>query len=100
MTATKVISDRFKVSGLLAGRLKEHQVSVPAVLRRAGLPAGFFQQEKIYVSTAELFALWRAIGETSADPAIGLKLGAEPRFERYQPTAIAAVCSRTFRDAL
>jgi hypothetical protein len=49
MTATKVISDRFKVSGLLAGRLKEHQISVPAVLRRAGLPAGFFQQEKIYV---------------------------------------------------
>ena len=100
MTATKVVSDRFKVSSLLAGRLKEHQVSVPAVLRRAGLPAGFFQQEKIYVSTAELFALWRAIGETSTDPAIGLKLGAEPRFERYQPTAIAAVCSRTFRDAL
>src|SRR6266568_8790957 len=100
MTATKVISDRFKVSSLLAGRLKEHQVSVPAVLRRAGLPAGFFQQEKIYVTTAELFALWRAIGETSPDRAIGLKLGAEPRFERYQPTAIAAVCSRTFRDAL
>jgi AraC-like DNA-binding protein len=64
------------------------------------LPAGFFQQEKIYVTTDELFALWRAIGETSADPAIGLKLGAEPRFERYQPSAIAAVCSRSFRDAL
>ena len=69
MTVTKVISDRFKVSGLLAGRLKELQVSVPAVLRRAGLPAGFFQQEKIYVTTAELFARWRAIGETSTDPA-------------------------------
>ena len=100
MTATKVISDRFKVSSLLAGRLKEHQVSVAAVLRRAGLPAGFFQQDKIYITTAELFALWRSIGETSTDPAIGLRLGAEPRFERYQPTAIAAVCSRTFRDAL
>lgn len=100
MTATRVVSDRFKVSSLMARRLEEHHVSVPAVLRRAGLPAGFFQQEKIYVTTAELFALWRAIGETSSDPAIGLKLGAEPRFERYQPTAIAAVCSRTFRDAL
>src|SRR5512133_1749131 len=100
MTATKVISDRFKVSSLLARRLGEHKVSLPAVLSRAGLPAGFFQQEKIYVTTAELFALWRAIGETSADPAIGLKLGAEPRFERYQPTAIAAVCSHSFRDAL
>jgi AraC-like DNA-binding protein len=100
MTATKVTSDRFKVPALWATRLREHQVSVPDVLRRAGLPAGFFQQEKIYVTTAELFALWRAIGETSKDPAIGLKLGTEPRFERYQPTAIAAVCSRSFRDAL
>src|SRR5512140_1594166 len=100
MTATKVTNDRFKVSSLLAMRLKEHGVSVPAVLSRAGLPSGLFQQEKIYVTTAELFALWRAIGETSSDPAIGLKLGAEPRFERYQPSAIAAVCSRSFRDAL
>jgi AraC-like DNA-binding protein len=94
------MSDRFKVSNLLARRLGEHQVSLPALLRRAGLPAGFFQQEKIYVTTAELFALWRAIGETSADPGIGLKLGAEPRLERYDATAIAAVCSQSFRDAL
>ncbi len=88
MTVTKVISDRFKVPSLWATRLREHQVSVPDVLRRAGLPVSFFQQEKIYVTTAELFAFWRAIGETSHDPAIGLKLGTEPRFERYQPTAI------------
>ena len=94
------MNDRFKVSSLLARRLGEHQVPLPAILRRAGLPAGFFQQEKIHVTTAELFALWRAIGETSGDPGIGLKLGAEPRFERYQPSAIAAVCSRSFRDAL
>jgi AraC-like DNA-binding protein len=99
-TKVKVIGDRFKVSSLLARRLGEHEVSLPAVLRRAGLPAGFFQQDKIYITTAELFALWRAIGETSTDPAIGLKLGTEPRFERYHPAAIAAVCSRSFRDAL
>jgi aryl-alcohol dehydrogenase-like predicted oxidoreductase len=73
------MSNQFRVSNLLAWRLGERQVSLPALLRRAGLPAGFFQQEKIYVTTAELFALWRGIGETSADPGIGLKLGAEPR---------------------
>ncbi len=100
MTATKVIADRLKLSRLWPTRLREHQIPVPAVLRRAGLPAGLFQQEKIYVTTAELFAFWRAVGETSAEPGIGLKLGAEPRFERYQPSAIAAVCSRSFRDAL
>jgi AraC-like DNA-binding protein len=64
------------------------------------LPPGFFQQEKVYATTAELFALWRAIGEMSPVPGIGLKLGAEQRLEHYNPTAIAAVCSRSFRDAL
>ena len=94
------MSNQFKVSNLWAQRLQEHRISLPAVLRRAGLPAGFFQQEKIYVTTAELFALWRAVGETSGDPAIGLKLGSEARLERYDPAAIAAVCSRSFRDAV
>ena len=94
------MSNQFKVSKLWAQRLQEHHISLPAVLRRAGLPGGFFQQEKIYVTTAELFALWSAVGEMSGDPVIGLKLGAEARLERYDPAAIAAVCSRSFRDAV
>src|SRR5207302_7899622 len=49
---------------------------------------------------AELFALWRAVGEMTSDPAIGLRLGAETRFERSHPAAIAVMCSRTFADAL
>ena len=100
MSIPKVMSDRFKVSKLLAGRLRERQISVAAVLRHAALPAHFLEQEKIYASTSELFALWKAIGEVSGDPAIGLKLGSEPRFERYDPSEIAAVCSRSYRDAL
>ena len=94
------MTDRFRISSLLAPGLAEHKLALPALLRQAGLPAGFFHQEKIYATTAELFALWRAIAETSADPGIGLKFGAEPRLERYHPTAIAAVCSRSLRDAL
>jgi AraC-like DNA-binding protein len=100
MSATKVMSDRFKVSKLLAGRLRECRISVTAVLRHAALPAHFLEQEKIYASTSELFALWKAIGEVSGDPAIGFKLGSEPRFERYDASEIAAVCSRSYRDAL
>src|SRR2546426_1898101 len=94
------MSNQFKVSKLWAQRVQEHRIALPAVLRRAGLPAVFFQQEKIYVTTSELFALWRAVGEMSGDPVIGLKLGAEARLERYDPAAIAAVCSRSFRDAV
>jgi AraC-like DNA-binding protein len=57
-------------------------------------------QEKALVSTEELFAFYRAISELSQDPGIGLKLGTEDRVERYDPIAIAALCTRTFRDAI
>jgi AraC-like DNA-binding protein len=96
----KHMTDRFRIASNLAQRLKEQKVPLGTLLHTAGLPSGFFQQEKIQVNTAELFALWRAVGEVSADPAIGLKMGTETRLERYQPTSIAAVCSKTFADAV
>ncbi len=66
------MSDRFKVSKLLAGRLRERQISVAAVLRHAALPGHFLEQEKIYASTSELFALWKAICVVSGFSLIGL----------------------------
>jgi AraC-like DNA-binding protein len=69
-------------------------------LRCAGLPIGLFSQDKILLTTEEFFALYRGIAEVSRDPAIGLKLGTEDRMERYDPIAIAAVCIRSFRDAV
>jgi len=69
-------------------------------LRQAGLPMGLFDQEKIFVTTEELFALYRGISEVSHDPAIGLKMAIEERVERYDPVSIAALYAKTFRDAL
>lgn len=94
------MADRFRVPGALARRLEELGVSPAAVLRQADLPAALLEQSKILVSTEEMFALYRAIHQVSGDPAIGLKLGSEERVERYSPTAIAALYSRSFRDAL
>lgn len=94
------MNQHFRISNLLAARLAEQGLLLPALLRLAGLPAGFFEQERILATTAELFALYRAIGEMSPDPGIGLKLGVEERIERYHPTAVVAVCSRSYRDAL
>jgi AraC-like DNA-binding protein len=91
---------QFRISGLLPERLTGHGLALPDLLRLAGLPPGFFHRPKIYATTDELFSLWRAVGEMSPDPAIGLRLGAESRVERYEPAAIAAVCSRSFGDAL
>ncbi|HYY26823.1 MAG TPA: AraC family transcriptional regulator ligand-binding domain-containing protein [Chthoniobacterales bacterium] len=94
------MSDRFRVSSFLARQLQEQNISPSMVLRRAGLPLGLFQQDKILVTTEELFSLWRAIGETSNEPAVGLKLGAEWQAERYDPGTIAALHSRSFGDGL
>lgn len=94
------MSDRFQITRAWAERFVQEKIGVPALLRRAGLPATLFQQEKIYITTAELFALWRTVAEMIPDPDFGLKLGTELRFERSHPVAIAGVCSRSFGDAL
>jgi len=94
------MTDRFRLSSTWAQRFADHQIAVTALLRHAGLPTGLFKQEKVHVTTAELFALWRSVSEMSSDPAIGLKLGTEPRFERNHPSAIAVICSRSLGDAL
>ncbi|MBL7952395.1 MAG: AraC family transcriptional regulator ligand-binding domain-containing protein [Flavobacteriales bacterium] len=94
------MTDRFRIGSELGRRLKEQRIALDPLLRQAGLSPSFFEQEKITVSTAELFALWRAVGEISVDPSIGITMGSDMRVERLQPTAIAAVCSRTFGDAV
>src|SRR5262245_6063579 len=97
---SRATTSRFRVATTLARKLQELGVSPADVLREAGLPAGLFDQEKIFVTTEELFALYRGLGQASHDPAIGLKLGTEPRIERYDPIAIAAVSAQSLRDAL
>ncbi|PYS07846.1 MAG: AraC family transcriptional regulator, partial [Acidobacteria bacterium] len=70
------------------------------MLRQAGLPLGLFQQSKIFLTTDEMFALYNAIEEISGDPGIGLKLGGDERPEHYSAIAIAALYTRSFRDAM
>lgn len=90
----------FRVSTTLPRKLEELGVPPALVLRHAGLPPGLFDEEKIQVSTEELFALYRGLAEASGDPAIGLRLGAEDRVERYDPITLAALSARSLRDAL
>jgi len=85
---------------MLSRRLESAGLSPAAVLRRAGLPVGLFNQDRTLLTTEEFFAVYRATAEISGDPAIGLKLGTEDRMERYDPIAIAAVCTRSLRDAI
>jgi len=94
------MNKHFRVPGRLALKLEELGVRISAVLRRAGLPQDLFDQTRVLVNTDELFALWRALGEVSTDPAIGLKLGIETRTERFHPSAIAALSTESFGAAI
>lgn len=90
----------FRVTQRLGLKLAEFEISIPAVLRRAGLPQDLFDQKRILVSTEELFALWTAIGSVSSDPLIGLRLGIETKTERFHPMGIAALSRENFAAAV
>ena len=52
------------------------------------------------LNTEELFALWRAVGEVSTDPSIGLLLGTETKTEQFHPIGLAALSSENFGSAI
>jgi len=89
----------FRVPGRLAIKLAELGVSVPTLLRKAGLPRDLFEQTRVLVSTSELFVLWRAIENVSSDPLVGIKLGIETKTERFHPMAIAALSTENLVTA-
>jgi AraC-like DNA-binding protein len=94
------MSKHFRVSSRLPAKLQDESVSVSAVLRRAGLSEDLFSQTRVLLTTEELFALWRAIGDLSSDPAIGLRLGTETKPEHFDPIALAALSTGSFGEAM
>jgi AraC-like DNA-binding protein len=94
------MNKHFRVSGSTLSKLEELGVSASAVLRRAGLPQGFINEPRVLLKTEELFALWRAIGEVSTSPTIGLMLGAETKIEHFSPSGLAALSTENFGAAV
>ena len=87
------MNKHFRFSGINFTKLEELGVRPSAILRRAGLPHSFLGQPRVLLNTGELFALWRAIGEVSTNPAIGLLLGTENQTARFHPISLAALSS-------
>jgi AraC-like DNA-binding protein len=94
------MNKHFRVSGSIFLKLEELGVRASAVLRRAGLPQAFLDQPRVLLKTEELFALWRAIGEVSTNPALGLLLGTETKTERFHPVGLAALSTENFGAAV
>jgi len=94
------MSKHFRIPGRLPARLQESGIRVSALLQNAGLPPGLFDQPRITVTTEELFALWRGIGQASTNPAIGLELGTETKPEHFDPIALVALSTGSFGEAM
>jgi len=94
------VVDLFRIPSVFSLWLEDVGVSPGAVLQRAALQPGLFSQDKAWVDTHQFFAVWEAITDLSADPAIGLRIGTLKRIERYDPVLISALSARSFRDAM
>jgi AraC-like DNA-binding protein len=70
------------------------------VLRQARLPVTIYDGTKNLVTTAQFFAICRAVGELIPDPTVGLKLGSQINTDLLPPSILAAHYARDYRDAL
>jgi len=94
------MNKHFRFSGGTFSKLEESGASASAVLRKAGLPQRYLSEARVLLKTEELFALWRAVGEVSVNPAIGLQLGTETKTERFSPSGLAALSTENFGAAV
>jgi len=94
------VPDKFKAANAFWRGLKKIGLTPAAVLRQSRLPVSLYDGEKNLVTTAQFFALWRAVGELNPDPAAGLKLASELEPEHYHPGTLAALHARDYRDAI
>jgi len=91
---------RFRLSRPLLTRLEELGISPDTVFGRAGIPLALIREDRLLVTTEQLFAFWSAVAEISRNPLVGLVLGSEHRVERYDPIAMASISASSYRDAV
>ena len=75
-------------------------VDIDAVLRRAQLPRSRFRSGKPQGTTAEFFALWRAVEEIGAEADLGLRLGVETLTAYQDVSTLAVLHSATLGEGL
>jgi hypothetical protein len=88
------VPDRFKAANAFWIGLAKIGLTPAAVLTHARLPLTVYDGKKNFVTTAQFFALWRAVGELSADPAAGLKIATQIDVGNRPPSTMAAYYAR------
>lgn len=75
-------------------------VSPANVLRRASLPGDLLARERVTLTQADYFRLWRGVEEEIADPTLPLRIGETIKAESFDPPIFAALCSPDLNTAL
>ena len=84
----------------LFDRLRRAGLDVDAILRRARLPRSRFSVPKPRGTTAEFFALWRAVEQESDDAGLGLRIGVEVLPDEENVVSLVAMHSTTLGEGL
>ena len=100
MSMTSTTPDRCRLPSALWGALDREGLSVPEALRRARLPAMLRLQSSATITTAQYFALWRAVEDLSGDPSLGLRMASAAETGAHPPSSLAAFHARDYRDGL
>lgn len=91
--------DRIKLPGVFWAGLKSIGLTPGAVLRHSNLPPTVYSGES-FVTTAQNFAIWRAIRELAGDPTMGWKFMSQVGTDQYHPTLLAALHARNCRESI
>jgi AraC-like DNA-binding protein len=100
MTLATAMTDAVPIPLDLFDRLRRAGLDVDVILRRARLPRSRFSVPRPQGTTAEFFALWRAVEAENADPGLGLRIGVEVLPDENNVVSLAAMHSPTLGEGL
>lgn len=93
-------ADRCKVPQAFWRSLEHLGLRPGVVLRQARLPVTLHLSARGFVTTAQLFAIWKAIEDLTADPVFAFKMVEASNSAGHQPAFLAACYAADFRDAV
>ncbi len=97
---TRFTPDKCRLPQAFWRAAEQMGLSAPALLRQARLPANLHVAPDTWLTTAQYFALWRAVEMLSQDPAVGLTMTTRTENAAHPPSTMSAFFARDFRDGL
>ncbi|GJE28163.1 AraC family transcriptional regulator [Methylobacterium organophilum] len=93
-------ADRCKVPAAFWRAVAQIGIPPAALLRQARLPATLHLEGQSLVTTAQFFAIWRALEALADEPALGIRFVAGAATAAHPPSSLAAFHARDYRDGL